>query len=342
MAEEHARMNEVERLRILDQYGILDTPLEEPFERISALARLIFDTPIVLISLVDDRRQWFKTNIGIDIRETPREQAFCNETIRSDDVLVISDAEHDIRTALNPLVTGSPHIRFYAGAPLITPEKARLGSLCVIDRAPRRFDERQKAILQSLAGLVMKEMELRRQTDHDWLTGARSRSAFYGTWERLAARMTPPSIGLISFDIDHFKQINDRFGHMAGDRVLIDVVEVCRGVLRDGDVISRMGGEEFAVLLPGATAKSALAVAERLRQAIESSRRPEGDGTVTASFGVTMLDQSDIGLADPLRRADEALYQSKANGRNRVTCSWAMPAEIGPGVGSVRNGSLSR
>ncbi len=96
-------MNEVERLRILDQYGILDTPLEEPFERISALARLIFDTPIVLISLVDDRRQWFKTNIGIDIRETPREQAFCNETIRSDDVLVISDAEHDIRTDINSL-----------------------------------------------------------------------------------------------------------------------------------------------------------------------------------------------------------------------------------------------
>jgi len=324
-------MIEVERLNILNQYGILDTPHEEPFERIAALARLIFDAPIVLISLLDDNRQWFKSNIGLDIRETPREHAICNETICSDDVLVIADARHDIRTAKNPFVTGTPHVAFYAGAPLVTSEKARLGSLCIMDREPRRFDDRQMAILQSLAALVMREMELRRQIDQDWLTGATSRMAFHGTLERLIERMTPPSIGLISFDIDHFKQINDRFGHLAGDRVLIEVVDVCRGVLRDGDVISRMGGEEFAVLLPGATPKSALAVAERLRQAIENSRRPEVDAPVTASFGVTMLEQSDLGLADPLRRADEALYRSKGNGRNQVTCSWAMPAEIIPG-----------
>lgn len=323
-------MNEVERLNILHQYGILDTAHEEPFERIAALTRLIFDTPIVLISLLDENRQWFKSNIGLDVRETPREQAFCNETIRSDDVLVIADAELDIRTAQNPLVTGQPHIRFYAGAPLVTPEKARLGSLCIIDRQPRRLDERQTAILKSLAGLVMKEMELRRQTDHDWLTGATSRPAFQGTVERLVERMAPPSIGLISFDIDHFKQVNDRFGHLAGDRVLIEVVDVCRGVLRDGDVISRLGGEEFAILLPGTTATSAFAVAERLRQAIEKSQRPEVDMPITASFGVTMLDKSDRGLADPLRRADKALYRSKANGRNQVTCSWAIPVEITP------------
>ena len=323
-------MNEVERLNILNQYGILDTPYEEPFERIAALARLIFDTPIVLISLLDENRQWFKSNIGLDVRQTPREQAFCNETIRSDDVLVIADAELDVRTAQNPLVTGQPHIRFYAGAPLVTPEKARLGSLCIIDRQPRRFDEREMAILKSLAGLVMKEMDLRRQTEHDWLTGAASRQAFQNTVERLVEHMAPKSIGLISFDIDHFKQVNDRFRHVAGDRVLIEVVEVCRGALRDGDVISRLGGEEFAVLLPDATTNSALVVAERLRQAIENSRRPEVDVPITASFGVTMLEQSDLGLADPLRRADKALYRSKANGRNQVNCSWAMPAEITP------------
>ena len=323
-------MNEVERLNILNQYGILDTPYEEPFERIAALARLIFDTPIVLISLLDENRQWFKSNIGLDVRQTPREQAFCNETIRSDDVLVIADAELDVRTAQNPLVTGQPHIRFYAGAPLVTPEKARLGSLCIIDRQPRRFDEREMAILKSLAGLVMKERDLRRQTEHDWLTGAASRQAFQNTGGRLVEHMAPKSIGLISFDIDHFKQVSDRFGHVAGDRVLIEVVEVCRGALRDGDVISRLGGEEFAVLLPDATTNSALVVAERLRQAIENSRRPEVDVPITASFGVTMLEQSDLGLADPLRRADKALYRSKANGRNQVNCSWAMPAEITP------------
>jgi diguanylate cyclase (GGDEF)-like protein len=321
-SKEHDRMHEPERLDILKQYGILDTPHEEPFERIAALAGLIFDAPIVLISLLDDSRQWFKSNIGLNFRETPREHALCNETIRSDDVLVIADTRHDIRTAQNPFVTGQPHVGFYAGAPLVTPEKARLGSLCIMDHEPRRFDERQTAILQSLAGLVMKEMELRRQTDHDWLTGATSRRAFQGTLERLVGRIGLPSIGLISFDIDHFKQVNDRFGHLAGDRVLVEVVEVCRSVLRDCDVISRLGGEEFGVLLPGATAKSALGVAERLRQAIENARPSEIDVPVTASFGVTLLEQSDQGLTDPLRRADEALYRSKAAGRNRVTCSW--------------------
>lgn len=318
-------MDEVERLHILDQYGILDTPHEEPFERIAALARLIFDTPIALISLVDDRRQWFKSNIGLDIRETPREQAFCNETIRSDDVVVISNAEHDIRTAHNPLVTGNPYVRFYAGAPLVTPEKARLGSLCVIDREPRQFDERQKAILQSLAGLVMKEMELRRQIDHDWLTGATSRAAFQATAHRLVEGKGSPSIGLISFDIDHFKQINDRFGHLAGDRVLVDVVDICRTVLRDCDVLSRLGGEEFAILLPGVTQASAVTIAERLRQVVATYHHAEIDRSVTASFGITMLEPSDQGLADALRRSDAALYRSKATGRNRVSCSWTSP-----------------
>jgi diguanylate cyclase (GGDEF)-like protein len=332
-------MNEAERLNILYQYGILDTPHEEPFERIAALARLIFDTPIVLISLLDNERQWFKSNIGLDLRETQREHAICNETIRGDGVLVIADTRQDIRTAQNPFVTGNPFVAFYAGAPLITSENARLGSLCVMDREPRRFDERQKAILQSLTALVMREIELRRQIDQDWLTGATSRMAFHGTLEKLVERTAPLSIGLISFDIDHFKQINDRFGHMAGDRVLIEVVDVCRGILRDGDIISRTGGEEFAVLLPGATAKSALAVAERLRQAIESSRPPEVDGLVTASFGVTMLEPSDIGLADPMRRADEALYRSKANGRNQVNCSWTLQAEVTAGDVSIHLGN---
>ncbi len=136
MAKEHAQMNEVERLRVLEQYGILDTPHEEPFERIAALARLIFETPIVLISLVDDRRQWFKTNIGLDLAKRRASRPFATRQSAATTSSSFPTPKHDIRTARNPLVTGNPHIRFYAGAPLVTPEKARLGSLCVIDREP--------------------------------------------------------------------------------------------------------------------------------------------------------------------------------------------------------------
>ena len=165
--------------------------------------------------------------------------------------------------------------------------------------------------------------ELQVAAHEDPLTGIANRRGLLAQIEELPIEKRQGCIAII--DIDHFKQVNDRYGHDAGDDVLR---EVGARLTRADRGFARLGGEEFAVLLPGATTNSALAVAERLRQAIENSRRPEVDAPVTASFGVTMLEQSDLGLADPLRRADEALYRSKGNGRNQVTCSWAMPAEI--------------
>jgi diguanylate cyclase (GGDEF)-like protein len=318
-----SEMDEQQRLDILYQYKILDTPHEHAFERIAALAKLIFDVPVVLISFIDENRQWLKSAIGFDAPETPRDHAFCNETIRSDDVLVISNAEQDLRTAKNPLVTGEPFIRFYAGAPLITPERARLGSLCVIDRAPRPFSEREQQILTTLASLAMDELSLRRKTERDWLTGAVSR----GTFQALATKLfdsvagTARQSGLITFDIDNFKQFNDHHGHPAGDRVLTDVVKTCQSVLREGDILSRVGGEEFSVLLPNVTAEMVMAIGERLRLAVEALSFPtlNKDIRVSASFGATMLATTDNGVEEALLRADQALYRSKADGRNRVS-----------------------
>ncbi|MDH4442604.1 MAG: sensor domain-containing diguanylate cyclase [Rhizobium sp.] len=315
-------MNESERLEILRQYNILDTPAEPAFERIATLTKLIFDVPVVLISLVDEKRQWFKSAIGLDTRETPRNQAFCNETIRSDHVLVIRNTETDHRTAQNPLVTGDPFIRFYAGAPLVTPDRARLGSLCVIDRAPREFNEREQQILATLADLAMNELSLRRQTERDWPTGAVSRGTFQALATKLfetEARSTSRS-GLISFDIDHFKQFNDLHGHLAGDKVLVEVVKTCQSGLRDGDILSRVGGEEFTILLPNVSDQVVATIAERLRLAIEALRFPELDLDirVTASFGATLLNAADLTVEQTLQRADDALYRAKAAGRNRV------------------------
>ena len=154
--------NEARRLEALAAYRILDTAPERLFDDITMVASQICDTPIALVSLVDEHRQWFKSRVGLDASETPREQAFCAHTILSPDIMVVHDTQLDARFAANPLVTGDPHIRFYAGAPLVTPTGEELGSLCVIDRSPRELNSGQLSALEALSRQVVAVLELRR------------------------------------------------------------------------------------------------------------------------------------------------------------------------------------
>lgn len=153
--------NENRRLQALQRYRILDTPAESSFDDFAALASLICQTPIALMTLVDENRQWFKARIGMEVPETPREHAFCSYTIIGDDPLIVNDAQADERFAQNPLVTAEPHIRFYAGAPLIDSEGNALGSLCVIDRRPRELTSEQVQALQLIARRAIGHIEVR-------------------------------------------------------------------------------------------------------------------------------------------------------------------------------------
>jgi GAF domain-containing protein len=157
--------NEIQRLRTLQLYNVLDTGSEKVLDDLTELAASICETPIALISLVDEKRQWFKSKVGLAAAETPRDIAFCAHAIHDDQVFVVDDAAHDSRFADNPLVTEAPNIRFYAGAPLKVANGNALGTLCVIDREPRHLNEYQHKALETLRHAVVTQLELRRALD---------------------------------------------------------------------------------------------------------------------------------------------------------------------------------
>lgn len=150
------------RLQALRQYRILDTPAEQVYDDITALAAFICDVPIALISLVDAERQWFKSKVGLEVSETSREVSFCAHAILEDSIMVVKDALQDERFVGNALVTCVPNIRFYTGVPLVTSGGYPLGTLCVIDQQPRELSETQLRTLEALARQVVTQIELQR------------------------------------------------------------------------------------------------------------------------------------------------------------------------------------
>ena len=156
--------SEKKRLKVLWQYEVLDTVPEEVFDDLTELAARICEAPIAMITLVDENRQWFKSKVGVTISETSRDISFCSHAIGQPELFIVPDATKDERFAQNPLVTSEPKVRFYAGAPLVTPDGRALGTLCVIDKVPRELRPDQKTALRVLARHVMTQLELRRHS----------------------------------------------------------------------------------------------------------------------------------------------------------------------------------
>jgi diguanylate cyclase (GGDEF)-like protein len=466
--------NETARLQALSEYQILDTVPEPAYDDLTLLAAQVCDTPIALISLIDSDRQWFKSRQGLAVAEIPREVAFCAHTILQGDLLIVPDALRDDRFAANPFVKGDPHVRFYAAAPLVTPEGHALGTLCVLDRKPRELSKEQQDALRTLSRQVMAQLELRRQVARlnrnqqalkesearlrhvianaptvlfmldphgmvlmeqgkgvkllgrepgaavgrsifdlyrdspamiasvrraltgenfsvtvqvndltfetafaplpslpprvgegtgggdsvagvigvatditknkqyereleayqkelekinaqlearsitDKLTGLKNRHAFE---ERLneeikRADRYKTELSLLMLDVDHFKQFNDTFGHLAGDQVLQHVARLIQERARSTDFVARYGGEEFVIILPNTDSTGALKLAERFRKVIGGASW--GNRAVTVSIGAASLSADVVNGSLLVSEADKALYFCKQRGRNRA------------------------
>ena len=340
--------NEAARLAALHNLRILDTPPEDTFDDLVRIASAICGMPMASISLIDRDRQWFKARLGLTSVESARDSAFCAHAILDPDrVMVVPDALEDIRFHDNPLVQGEPHIRFYAGAPLVDAEGLALGTLCVLDHQPRQLSAHQQDALDALSRQVSKLLELRRtsralqlqledrtwyeqqlhayqaqledanavlveQTRTDPLTGLPNRRAFGAALD--AALQRPEGACVAVLDIDHFKVVNDTHGHAAGDRVLGELAANLRDAAGGRGLVARIGGEEFVWLLPGATVDQAELACRHLCQTVRLSSMAL---PVTVSIGLARGRTGERG-AEVVARADAALYAAKRSGRDRV------------------------
>ncbi len=324
--------NEERRLAALNEIGILDTPAEREFDDITLLASQICGTPIALVSLVDETRQWFKSRVGLDVSETPRDQAFCAYTILDPtETMIVEDATTDERFCDNPLVTGEPKIRFYAGAPLLTRDQLPLGSLCVIDREPRDLNFQQLAGLEALARQVSLRLELRHTSEilrkaneslenlslTDDLTGLYNRRGFFLHAEQqikvYRSRESERCIWLMVGDLDGLKDINDQFGHTEGSAAIKHAAELLTKTFRDADILSRPGGDEFLALMMNTLDEVAERVPERLEANLAdfnaTSKLPY---KVEMSIGMTKVDfDGGTRLIDIINQADALMYENK-------------------------------
>ncbi len=306
--------DERSRLETLRALNLLDSAPEERFDRLTRMARRMFGVPISLVSLIDANRQWFKSNQGMDATETPRDASFCGHALLGDDILLIPDATLDERFFDNPLVIDNPNIRFYAGCPLRVLNGSKIGTLCIIDREPREFSEEDIKLLRDLATMAEREIAAVQLSTLDELTLISNRRGFMALGQHsinLGIRARVVSM-MVFFDLDGFKEINDRFGHAEGDRALIAFAERMRSVFRDTDVFGRIGGDEFAVLMSGADDAIMDEILARFAESIRDYNITAQRGyDLVYSAGRVVHQDANDSIETLLGQADALMYEHK-------------------------------
>jgi diguanylate cyclase (GGDEF)-like protein len=319
---------------------ILDGPLKENFVRITRLARKLFDVPIAAVNFINEQHTCFKSFLEEKVIETPHEVSFCSHVLSQEEIFSVPETFLDERFRNNPYVLCDPPIRFYAGCPFQLNHQ-KLGTISITDNKPRYFSPNQLILLKDVAALIETEIQnytvatdkgkltsdldkARMASMVDPLTSLWNRQGMYNI---LRYRMDEYLLSKTSFavailDIDNFKQINDTYGHDAGDQILITIGKSLMAGCRETDAIGRWGGEEFLLLINEPNPKNIIEIAERIRAMIESQNMSLPSITslkMTVTIGLTrILSGTYPTLEEMINQADQALYQGKRNGRNRI------------------------
>ena len=336
---------ERDRINLIREYNILDTPLEDVFDRITALAARLCGTPISTISLVDEHRVWFKSHHGLEASEIERSPGLCASAILVDDYYVVENATLHPIAKDNALVTSDFGLRFYAAVPLKANEGINIGVISIADFKPRTITDQEIDDLKTFAKIVMHLIELHQsagkiqslnsqlsarnqslliEAKRDELTGLLNKSAIMAQLSQLhmLSQSEQHPLGLIVADIDNFKKINDTYGHAAGDLILIEVAKRMRLAARKTDYIGRIGGEEFLLPMCPCNSKELGDVAQRILHII--SDKPfmidnHQSIKVTISLGtLSHQDTKTISTEQLFKLTDDALYLAKRNGRNQI------------------------
>jgi diguanylate cyclase (GGDEF)-like protein len=316
--------DEIRRLAALHALNILETEREERFDRLTRLAQRVFKTQAAQVNLLDADRVWFKSSLGFEGAESARNTSFCAHTILDPGTTVVADARLDKRFADNPYVTGNPNIRFYAGHPISAPGGEPVGTLCVFDDAPREAGGFDSETLRELAAMAEAEIASLSLAIGDELTGLSNRRGFEMLGERLlqAARRLGLALTVVYADLDNMKPINDRFGHEAGDRALVETAGILSRVLRNSDLIARLGGDEFCAVLAGAEAEEAALAARRIEEALRVRNAETAEPFelgISVGMAAAPTGRLDVSLRDLTAAADTAMLaakRAKKAGRN--------------------------
>lgn len=333
--------DEKERVASLHKLNILDTPLEHRFESITRMVCMMLNVPVSAFTLIDAERQWFKSIQGLHATENTLPESMCAYTILEDEVMVVPDTKKDDRFSDNPMINGeNADISFYAGCPVRAPDGRKIGSLCAIDMKPRDIPPEHIHILRDLAQMLESELkvaqlahsqtQLMNELDTanrlamiDPLTRIWNRSGIEDVirreWAEAIRKETP--VAMVMGDIDHFKRINDSYGHPVGDTVIQEVAKRLLLALRTEDAVGRVGGEEFLMILPNCSPEYLFDTIERIRLSIvlEPILTAAGPLDITMSFGGTVDIPSSLSLSSQLiSAADQALYAAKKAGRNQT------------------------
>lgn len=302
--------DEMARLLALHKLQILDTESEERFDRITRITQRVFGADICLVSLVDVNRQWFKSRQGLDASETPRSMSFCGHAILDDKLFVIDDTSADERFADNPLVTGSPHIRFYAGCPIRDPKGHRVGTLCVIDRKPRQFEAEEQAMLSDLSALVEGELEDEPQSIIDDVTNVANRRGFDAVARHLfnLCRRLQGDAQAIVIGIDGLSDMGDERRQSEEKAFLRRFAETVQQSFPTADLLARIAPDKFAVLICADSDSSAAG----LQQLTENSEL-QTNSNQSWSVGCSNFDpQSHLNIESLMNEADKLMQKNRA------------------------------